>query len=63
MINLIEFEDQDVEIITNENGNPLFELYSTGMALGQVKTAKGKRQKAKGMLIKIELIKTSKTLI
>ena len=43
MNNLMKFENQDVEIITNENGEPLFELYSTGMALGQVVNAKGKQ--------------------
>ena len=30
------FEGTPVEIIVNENGEPLFELYSTGMALGYV---------------------------
>lgn len=34
------FENTEVKIIV-ENGEPLFEVYSTGMALGQVKTAKG----------------------
>lgn len=33
---MFEFENNSVEIIT-ENGKPLFELYSTGMALGHVK--------------------------
>lgn len=32
-----EFEGTGVEIIINENGELEFELYSTGMALGQVK--------------------------
>jgi len=38
------FEGINVEIITDENGNALFEIYSTGMALGYVKsnTVKGK---------------------
>lgn len=36
-----KFEGQDVKIIEID-GEVLFELYSTGMALGQVKTAKGK---------------------
>lgn len=36
------FEGMEVEIIQDENGEPLFELYSTGMALGQTKTAKDK---------------------
>lgn len=35
------FEGTPVEIIVDENGEPLFELYTTGMALGQVVTAKG----------------------
>lgn len=35
------FENTKVEVITL-NGQPMFELYSTGMALGQTKTAKGK---------------------
>jgi prophage antirepressor-like protein len=37
-----QFEGNGVEIIIDDNGSPLFELYSTGMALGQVKIAKGK---------------------
>lgn len=36
MSNLMKFESQDVEIILDENGHPLFELYSTGMALGYI---------------------------
>ena len=36
------FEGMNVTIIIDENGNPLFELYSTGMALGQTKESKGK---------------------
>lgn len=37
-----QFENSNVEIILDENGNPLFELYSTGMSLGQVvKNGKG----------------------
>lgn len=32
-----QFEGAEVEFMTNENGDVLFELYSTGMALGQVK--------------------------
>ena len=42
MNELMKFEGNDVEIILNEQGEPLFELYTTGMALGQVVTAKGK---------------------
>jgi hypothetical protein len=38
--NLMKFEVQDIEIITSKNGNPLFELYSTGMALGYVNKRK-----------------------
>ena len=35
-ITIMQFEGNDVDIIM-ENGEPLFEVYSTGMALGQVK--------------------------
>ena len=41
-ITVMQFEGNDVDIIM-ENGEPLFEIYSTGMALGQFTTAKGKR--------------------
>ena len=37
---IMKFEDNTVEIIV-ENDEPLFEVYSTGMALGQSVTAKG----------------------
>ena len=37
MQELMRFEDNNVEIIQDENGNPLFEVYSTGIALGHVK--------------------------
>lgn len=37
-----QFEGAEVEFMTNENGDVLFELYSTGMALGQMKISKGK---------------------
>lgn len=37
MRNLVKFEDQNVEIIVGENGEPLFELYSVGKALGYEK--------------------------
>ena len=40
--NCMLFEHNEVEIIIGENGEPLFELYSTGKALGQTKIAKGK---------------------
>lgn len=39
-ITVMQFEGNDVDIIM-ENGEPLFEVYSTGMALGQIKIAKG----------------------
>ena len=42
MNEIMNFEGNDVEIIQNENGEPLFEIYSTGMALGYVTVAKGK---------------------
>lgn len=42
MTNLMMFENCKVEIIQDDNGEPLFELYSTGAALGQVVSAKGK---------------------
>ena len=32
-----QFEDKEVKIILDDNGEPLFELYSIGMALGYVK--------------------------
>ena len=32
------FEGTEVKIIVNEKGEPLFELYSTGMALGYSRT-------------------------
>ena len=41
MNKLMMFEGNNVEIIRGENGEPLFELYSTGMALGQIVMAKG----------------------
>ena len=41
--NLIKvFEGNDVQIIVDENDELLFELYSTGAALGYITTAKGK---------------------
>lgn len=42
MNELMKFEGNNVEIIQDSNGNPLFEVYSTGMALGYTCTAKGK---------------------
>lgn len=41
MKELLTFESTEVKIIV-VSGKPLFELYSTGMALGQVKYAKGR---------------------
>lgn len=38
MLNMKLFEGTPVEIIIDENEEPLFELYSTGMALGHTKT-------------------------
>lgn len=40
---ILNFENNEVKII-NDNGKPLFEIYSTGMALGYIKsnTIKGK---------------------
>lgn len=37
MEELIRFEGTNVHIIQDENGEPLFEIYSTGMALGHIK--------------------------
>lgn len=42
LIGFNSFEGNNVEIIMDENGNPLFEIYSTGFALGQTKEARGK---------------------
>ena len=41
------FEGNEVKIIVNEKGEPLFELYSTAYALGygRIKTVKGKEYK------------------
>ena len=41
MNEIMKFEDTEVEIV-EINGEPHFEVYSTGKALGQVVTAKGK---------------------
>ncbi len=41
MNDLMKFEGIEVEI-KEINGKPMFELYSTGMALGYVTTSKGK---------------------
>lgn len=37
MNELMMFEENEVKMIVNENGSVLFELYSTGMALGYVR--------------------------
>ena len=42
MNELMVFEGNNVKITTDEKGEPLFEIYSTGMALGHIKFAKGK---------------------
>ncbi len=41
MNEIMNFEGNDVEVIQNENGELLFEIYSTGKALGYVAKAKG----------------------
>lgn len=51
--NCMLFEHNEVEIIIGENGEPLFELYSTGKALGQTKIAKGKVYARKDRIEKI----------
>lgn len=40
MKDLMIFEGNEVEIILNEKGEPLFEIYSTGMALGYINKRK-----------------------
>lgn len=42
---LNNFEGHELKILINEDGEPLFELYSVGVALGygRVKIVKGKR--------------------
>lgn len=42
MNDLMIFEGNQVEIILNEKEKPLFEIYSTGMALGYITNSKGK---------------------
>lgn len=37
MNEIMNFEGNDVEVIQDENGEPLFEIYSTGKALGHIK--------------------------
>lgn len=49
-----EFEGQGIEIILDENEEPLFELYSTGMALGYVKrNSTGKEYPQKDRIDKV----------
>ena len=38
MNEIMNFEGNDVEVIQNENGEPLFEIYSTGKALGYARS-------------------------
>lgn len=38
MQEIMKFEGNDVEVIQNENGEPLFEIYSTGKALGYARS-------------------------
>lgn len=47
----MKFENNDIQMI-EINGKWYFELYSVGMALGQVKTAKGKNYPAKDRIDK-----------
>lgn len=51
MNKIVKFEDTiiDVQII---DGTPMFELYAVGMALGQIRTAKGKNYAAKDRIDK-----------
>lgn len=42
MNKLVTFEGKNINIITGEGNEPLFELYGVGQALGYVKIAKGK---------------------
>ena len=49
----MNFEGNDVEVIQNENGEPLFEIYSTGKALGYVAKAKGNVYPYKERILKI----------
>ena len=38
MQEIMKFEGNDVEVVQNENGEPLFEIYSTGKALGYARS-------------------------
>ena len=53
MQEIMKFENNDVEIIQDENGEPLFEIYSTGKALGYVAKAKGNIYPYKERILKI----------
>ena len=53
MNDLMIFEGNQVEIILNEKGEPLFEIYSTGMALGYITNSKGKAYPHKVRIDKI----------
>jgi len=53
LVVLNKFEEMEVGIITDENGNLFFELYSTGFALGYQKEAKGKKYAQKDRIDKI----------
>lgn len=53
MNEIMNFEGNDVEVIQNENAEPLFEIYSTGKALGYVAKAKGNVYPYKERILKI----------
>jgi prophage antirepressor-like protein len=53
MRELTNFEGIQVKIVQDENGNPLFEAYSTGMALGYIKYAKDRPYPKKDRVDKI----------
>ena len=53
MNKLMQFEGNNVEVIQDENGDLLFEIYSTGMALGYITFAKGKAYPQKVRIDKI----------
>lgn len=53
MNNLMQFENISVNIVQDTDENPLFELYSTGMALGYIKYAKDKAYPQKDRIDKI----------
>lgn len=59
MTNLMKFENCNVEIIHDNNEGFLFELYSTGMALGQAKVVKGicypRKERIKANLLNAEI--------